>query len=273
MSDTGKTKTVIFTDLDGSLLHPKTYSFREAMPALELIRRKGIPLVLSSSKSREELELYRRRLSNDDPFIAENGGAVVVPVGYFPSFPGQALRDKYLIHVFGTPYQEVRRVFVELRHELKTQVRGFGDMSVAEIAALTGLPRKEAAIAREREFSEPFIFERGPDDQFLKAIKERGLRWTRGRLYCIMGDHDKGTPVQLLKKWFTGGHGTPITIGIGDGINDIPLLEETDYPVLVQKEDGGYDPGVDVPHLIRAEGVGPEGWNRAVLALLGKPVL
>lgn len=28
------TRTVIFTDLDGTLLHPKTYSFEEALPAL-----------------------------------------------------------------------------------------------------------------------------------------------------------------------------------------------------------------------------------------------
>jgi mannosyl-3-phosphoglycerate phosphatase len=72
-------KRIIFTDLDGTLLHPKSYSFQEAMPALDLIRAQGIPLVLCSSKTRAELEIYRARLDNGDPFIIENGGALYVP--------------------------------------------------------------------------------------------------------------------------------------------------------------------------------------------------
>jgi mannosyl-3-phosphoglycerate phosphatase len=41
-----------------------------------------------------------------------------------------------------------------------------------------------------------------------------------------------------------------------------------DYPILVQKPDGSYDPGVQLPHLIRAVGVGPVGWNRSLMDLL-----
>ncbi len=52
--------TVIFTDLDGTLLHPETYSFKAALPALEIIRRRRIPLVLCSSKTRAELEWFSR---------------------------------------------------------------------------------------------------------------------------------------------------------------------------------------------------------------------
>ena len=55
-----KRKIVIITDLDGSLLHPITYSFKEAVQTLDLIKRLEIPLILSSSKTREEIELYKK---------------------------------------------------------------------------------------------------------------------------------------------------------------------------------------------------------------------
>ena len=58
------------------------------------------------------------------------------------------------------------------------------------------------------------------------------------------------------------------TVGIGDSLNDLPLLLTVDHPVLVQKPDGSYDPDIDLPGLIRAPGIGPVGWNHAVLELL-----
>ena len=56
--------------------------------------------------------------------------------------------------------------------------------------------------------------------------------------------------------------------GIGDSLNDLPLLLAVDHPVLVQKPDGSYDHEIDVPQLIHAPGIGPVGWNHAILDLL-----
>jgi len=69
-------KIIVFTDLDGTLLHPKTYSFDAAMPALKLIKEKDIPLILCSSKTRAEIEVYRKKLDNQHPFVSENGGGI-----------------------------------------------------------------------------------------------------------------------------------------------------------------------------------------------------
>jgi len=43
--------------------------------------RKTSPLVFSSSKTSAEIEIYRRKLENDHPFISENGGAMVDDTG------------------------------------------------------------------------------------------------------------------------------------------------------------------------------------------------
>jgi mannosyl-3-phosphoglycerate phosphatase len=261
-------KTIIFTDLDGSLLHPKTYSFKEAAPALELIRAKGIPLVLCSSKTRAELDLYQKRLQITDPFITENGGAVFVPMGYFTFLTDGVRRADYIVSAFGTPYAEIRKAFVQLRERLGVAVKGFGDMTVEDISKLTGLPEEEAGLAKMRDFAEPFAFEQGTDERLLKAIEESGLHWTQGRLFCIMGNHDKGKAVRVLKRWYESEYGRIISIGIGDALNDLPLLREVDHPVLVQNANGEYDQRIALAGVIKAKGIGPAGWNSALLKLL-----
>ena len=67
----------MFTDLDGTLLHPHTYSSDPARPALDTLKRLGIPVVFCTSKTRPEVELWRQRLGVTDPFIVENGGAAL----------------------------------------------------------------------------------------------------------------------------------------------------------------------------------------------------
>ena len=59
-----------------------------------------------------------------------------------------------------------------------------------------------------------------------------------------------------------------MTIALGDSPNDLPMLKRVDYPIVVQKPDGTYEPQIDVPNLMRAEGIGPEGWSKAVCDLL-----
>lgn len=268
-------KIIIITDLDGTLLHPRTYSFEAATAALDLIKEKKIPLILCSSKTRAEIEVYRKRLNNKHPFISENGGGIFIPEGYFSVTPSPQLSpargegEKYTVITLGKPYSEIRNAFIEIRKRLKIKAKGFGDFSAEDVAALAGLSLSEAMLAKARNFDEPFIFE---DDNesiapFLKAIEDAGLHWTQGRFYHIIGDNDKGKAVKILKGFYEKEHGKITTIGLGDRFNDLPLLKEVDYPVLVKNEDSSYDERINLPNLIKAEGIGPEGWNEVILEL------
>lgn len=264
-------KIIIFTDLDGTLLHPKRYAFEEAKPALRLIKEIGIPLILCSSKTRAEMEVYLKKLENKHPFVSENGGGISIPKGYFqsvgcgvPTF----CSSRYDSIILGTPYHEIRKIFIELRQQFNAKVKGFGDMTIRDVAALSGLTQEEAALAKEREFGEPFIFEGKTDEAFLEAIEERGLHWTQGRFFHIMGNNDKGKAVKILKHLYEKAFGEVVTIGLGDGFNDLPMLKEVDHPVLIPKTDGRYDERVDLPNLKKAKGTGPSGWNEAVIQTL-----
>ena len=81
-----KPQLVLFTDLDGTLLDHDTYTAEPALPALDIISRRHIPLVVCTSKTAAEIQKLRDSIGNSDPFISENGGGIFVPENYFP-FP------------------------------------------------------------------------------------------------------------------------------------------------------------------------------------------
>jgi len=235
---------------------------------------KCIPLVICSSKTRREIEWYRENLGNSHPFISENGGGIFIPSGYFDTlgqFLGLAetLEDGCVMIRLGAPYRELRRALRELRNE-GFGITGFGDMATAEVAAVTGLPGEQAAMARERDFDEPFLFN-GDDTVTVKlqeAIRLKGFNLTQGRFFHILGGSDKGKAVAILADLYRVKYGEITTCAIGDSPNDLPMLKCVDYPAIVKKPDGRHDPRIDIPRLKKAEGVGPAGWNLAIIGLL-----
>lgn len=263
-------KTIIVSDLDGTLLDEATYSHAGAQSALCLIAESGTPLVLCSSKSRAEIEIYRCRIKNSHPFIAENGGGIFIPKEYFPATYDAVEYGDYRLISLGMHYAEIRNQFIRLREQHGVNVRGFGDMTIAEIATLTGLPESEATLSKQRDFDEPFIFEGEPDESFLSAIKASGLCWTQGRIFHVMGNHDKGRAVSILISLYKKQHGDIASIGLGDGLNDLPLLMAVDHPVLVMHKDGSFDKRISFPQLLKTQLPGPAGWNEAVLQLLAQ---
>ncbi len=260
---------IVFTDLDGSLLDGTTYSYEAATPALTALREQGITLVLVSSKTRAEMEPLRQRLGHHDPFIVENGGAVFIPHGLF-DFPFERMRTRspYQVIELGLPYHMLREVLKQIEDAVETPLQGFGDLSVEAIMQVTGLPHADAVLAKQREYDEPYLLQ-GPQpliEEVCRQIVTRGLRWTKGgRLFHLMGDNNKGEAASVLLRCYLrqqrmSGQAERIeTVGIGDSINDAPLLAMVDYPILVQKPDGSYDPDLHLSGMIRAPGIGPVG--------------
>jgi glycerate 2-kinase len=261
-------KTIIVSDLDGTLLDASSYSFNAALPALSLVRKLDIPLILCSSKTRAEIEVCRHSLNNQHPFISENGGGIFIPTGYFAEPVGAELMDGYSVITLGVAYPDIVESFAELRRRLSVKVRGFHDMSCEEVSKLTGLSLAESRLAKQRDFDEPFIFEDAPCERFLRAIELSGMRWTQGRIFHIMGDHDKGRAVDILKSLYQRQHGSVVSIGLGDSLNDLPMLMAVNHPVLVRHPDERFDKRILMPSLLKTQLPGPAGWNDAVLHLL-----
>ena len=258
-------KFVIFSDLDGTLLDNETYSFLAATEALHLLNSKDIPLVLCSSKTRKEIELYRRLLDNHCPFISENGGGIFIPDSYFSKkFEYDREVDSYKVIDLGTSREILSATLKSISEETGIKITGFSDMTVSEIAHLTGLDKDTAKLAMVRDHSEPFII--AEDEKYTATIEEqinlKGYRHTRGgRFHHILGANDKGKAVIMLSKLFESEFGDIETVALGDSLNDLPMLDAVNIPILVQKPSGIYDPNIKSTNLIYAKGIGPCGWN------------
>lgn len=266
---------IVISDLDGTLLDASTYSHTAATAALEALKKKGACLVLASSKTRAELEPIRERLGHRGPFIVENGGALFVPPRFFStSSAGAMSRDGYEVVQFGTPYSTLRAALKEIAAALTIEIQGFGDLSIEQVSKLTGLTHDEAMSAKQREYDEPIVL---INDALIESVCReaamRGLTCTRGgRFYHLLGPNDKGTACRALlqrcRRQLADSQGRLYTVGIGDSANDLPMLVTVDQPILVQRPDGSYDSTVHLPNLMHAPGIGPVGWNAAILNIL-----
>ncbi len=262
---------LVFTDLDGTLLDHDSYSFEPALPALTVLKKRNIPLIICTSKTRAEIERIRIQLHNNHPFVSENGGAIFIPKDYF-SHPFEYTREDsaYRIIEYGISYSRIREVLKKMEAHFPGKIKGFGDFPTEEVAHLCDFPREQARLAKMREYDEPFLIK---DIQILDKIqqiaKNADLHISKGgRFYHLLGQNDKGKAVLRLREMYEKTFKPIKTIALGDSPNDLQMLEAVDYPVLIQKADGTHDPSVKRENLIQAPGIGPSGWNAAVLKLL-----
>ena len=272
----GQTKQIqliIFTDLDGTLLDHYSYSFERAQEALQKIGFAQIPLIICTSKTRAEIEAWRKKLNNDAPFISENGGAIFFPREKWTFDKDKIIdKDEYKIIELGMQYSELLARFRILKNIFRERMRGFSDMGISEVARLTGLSRDEATLAMKREYTEPFVFD--GDEESLKGlqknVKSLKLNLTRGgRFFHLLGNNDKGKAVRIVIEQYHKRFNYLKTIALGDSYNDLSMLKAVDFPILVQKPGGLYDEKIrNLPKLVCAPGVGPIGWNSALLKVL-----
>jgi predicted mannosyl-3-phosphoglycerate phosphatase (HAD superfamily) len=77
-------KVVVFTDLDGTLIDTNTGEYgKNTDELIDTIKENNIPLVLASAKTLVEQNKIREDLDLTDPFIVENGRAIIIPKDYF----------------------------------------------------------------------------------------------------------------------------------------------------------------------------------------------
>ena len=260
---------VCFSDLDGTLLDHDTYSFREAGAAVSRLVARGVPLIFCSSKTFAEQVYLQRQLKLNQPFIFENGSAVAIPKGYFqevtdfpePALPETAVeRADYQFHVLARSGSEVtRKIIARFRH-----IRGFSGVTDAELSEATGLEGEALARARDRWFTETLLppYDRQQLRRLGRRLASAGMELSRGgRFYTVQSVFaGKGKAVTWLSEVFRRFLGkTPLLAGIGDSPNDFSMLEAVDLPFLVQKPSGLWA-DVEIPGLVRVNGIGPAGF-------------
>tara|TARA_R110001592_G_scaffold215025_2_gene468252 strand:+ start:20556 stop:21398 length:843 start_codon:yes stop_codon:yes gene_type:complete len=270
VSDSADALHLVFSDLDGSLLDHHNYSFIDAMPQLRGLERLAIPLIPASSKTRVEIEQLRQQLGNTHPFIVENGAAVFIPQGYFASQPaGTTEREGYWVYELSRPRSHWLSLLRELMSEFDAEFDYFYRAGTAGISRMTRLPADKAALANQRDYSEPvqWLGSAQRRQAFISALQARGASVLQGgRFLGVSGDCDKGRAVAWLRAAYQQATGQRVChdLAIGDSGNDCAMLEVTEWALLVRSPVHDFPPLQRRDGIIRSRDFGPAGWAEGV---------
>jgi mannosyl-3-phosphoglycerate phosphatase len=262
---------ILFSDLDGTLLDARTYGFDEARPALEAIRSRGIPLIVMTSKTAEETVPYVRAIGPGESYSTENGGAAYLAARQAALPPAGSVREgDYYRFDLGAPAARLIEFLAAFNLRRGAAIQTLRDLTVRQVAALTGLPEEAAGLARLRRFDLPLILPEAGEGLLDDLRAEAGRAgWSvvgGGRFPHLKGRADKGTAFDLLAPFYRTEKESR-TVALGDSANDLPMLARADLAVLIPRPDGSLDPGLAeaLPAALRAPCPGPEGWAAALL--------
>ena len=260
-------KKIIFTDLDGTFLNHDDYSFESAKEALKKIEKKNIPLIFTTSKTKIEALKLQKKVGIKEPFIIENGAAIFIPKNYQNyDFSFLDEFDDFYVLQLGLSYEQILNFYEKYKNEFG--LYGFSDMSDGEVVKYTGLSIKNAQLSKQRDFTEPFLMD---DESKLENLKNLALTYNikvtkGGRFYHLIGEfQDKGEAVKKAKKIFKKVFDDEIqSIALGDGENDIVMLENVDTPIIIKNHKGEYL-NCDIKKVQKSTFKGSKGWNEMVL--------
>lgn len=267
-------RTLVFTDLGGTLLDEHSYSWAPAASAVEMLEQQGIPLVLVSSRTLPEMRRLRLAMNNSHPFVVENGGACVIPHGYFADTGDQGRGDEEQVELQGPSWKNIRRSLVKLREsDSAFRFCGCGDLTPEQLSERTGLTPEAARLASERLCSEPLFWEGDSRAlaRFEEALAAQGLRLLRGaRLLHVLGSGERASSVKMLRERYRAAWSSSpwFSVALGSHGADEAMLRAADLAVVLPGSDGKLLQLDDHPAVLYATTPGPRGWQEAIEQVL-----
>lgn len=259
---------LISTDLDGTLLDHYSYSWDAALPSLHFLSENDIPVVINTSKTRDEVIELQKSLNLVAPFIVENGSAV-----YFPQKESDLTELTFEVKVLGRERQDILNVLANLRTE-GFEYESYSDWSVEDLMQRTGLEREKAEQSQRRLFSEPLIWQDDEEklEAFKTALNQHGLRLIKGgRFYHVLGDSNKGKAIQYVRDVLYSDTSSCKLICLGDSYNDLDMLAIADVAVFCRSPAHDFPEHTLQNSVFYTDGFGPEGWHEAITKIFTTP--
>jgi mannosyl-3-phosphoglycerate phosphatase len=264
---------LVVSGIDGGLLDPLTHGHDAARPALAALARLGMPLVLCSGRTRTEVAFVSRILGLSAPMIVENGGALLVPARFLEhGVPGAEWDGEHYVLRLGPPLETLRQMLQEVAAAAGVRVHLLDGLTPQERERCGWLGRQLGPQAPLREHTAPFLLEdEGAARAFARMAQARDLRVARGQgVWHLCGGASKGLALRTLLALLER-DGRPLdAIALGAWELDLSMLRAAQRPIVLPGPDGRLDPRLAeaLPRAERAPAGGPEGWNKAVLAVL-----
>lgn len=273
---------VVLTDLDGTLLDHYSYDWSPAKGALARLKQLNIPVIFNTSKTYSEVDSLAQEIGlTDQPYAIENGSALILK-GFFSPFVPQLLdfpQYKKLndspAWIMGKPLSDIHEYLNKALPKSEINIKSYRDWSVEEVSGMTGLPLAKAQASKEKHFSEPFIYEGDvfKFNDFKNKANQSGFNILKGgRFYHIQGMVNKASVIDFLyefKALFWPDASELKFIALGDGNNDIEMLEASDYAIAIKSPVNEF-PDFNHEKPIYSKSLGPTGWNEEMNDLLNQ---
>jgi len=202
----------------------------------------NIPSIWITNRTRAQMDEPLRKLDHTHPFIAEGGSAVYLPTAYF-HLRGEKSerRGRFLCIPVAQPQPAAAEALESLSEETGVPVVPLRSLSPRELAQNTGLPQREAELARLRDFDELFFFAGASDADMERLLEEARRRKLQLRPKGVLWSLAVGPSVpqcirQLTKLFDRALHGHAPSIGLAPREQADELFPACDRNILLVEE-------------------------------------
>ena len=258
-------KVVIFTDLDGSLLHRDTFKFDTIKDYISSLVDQGIIIIPNSSKTEKEIEKFNEDLGLKLPYISENGSSIQGLNLININFPNKIIlsREK----------EELLKIFMDKVPELlRDKCVQISKMSKKEQEKIFGQKNDNLKNVLNRKYTIPFLFkgDNNEKNKLLKVLNSNSLTLQEGgRVLNLCDNINKVKSMNRVIKILKKTEDKIKTVAVGDNYNDLDMLKSCDIPCLVFNDQFIQDQ-INIDNLIFSNKPSPEGWADVIKTALDK---
>ena len=256
---------VIFTDLDGSLLHRDTFKFDSIKDYIKSLINNGIIIIPNSSKTEKEIKKFNEELGVELPYISENGSAIHGLNLINQNFPNEIILSR--------KKEELLKIFNEKTPErLLNKCVQISKLSKKEQEKIFGQKDDRLKDALKRKYTLPILCngDNSEKNKLLKILSSNSLTLQEGgRVLNLCDNINKIKSMNKIIKILKKTEDKIKTIAVGDNYNDLEMLKNSDVPCLVFNDQFKLDK-INIDNLIFSNKPSPEGWADVIKMALEK---
>ena len=259
-------KVLIFSDLDGTLLNRDTFCFDEIKNYILYLISNDISLIPNSSKTKEEINEFNKKLGEDLPYIVENGAAIFDLHLINSNFPEEIVLSREI--------EEILTIFNEkIPKNLVSKLKFLHNLDLSDQMKILGLSKEKIRNALKRKYSIPLLFNGNISEkrEIKNLVKSAGLTLQEGgRVINLCDNVSKSTAMKKVVKLFNKISNDKLTtIAVGDNFNDLEMLKNSDIPCLVFNDKFTLET-ININNCLVSKKSAPEGWEEIVKLALDK---
>jgi predicted mannosyl-3-phosphoglycerate phosphatase (HAD superfamily) len=211
----------------------------------------AVPAVWVTSRTRLQMDDPRRKMGHTHPFIGEGGCAVFLPEDYFHLRPEKTLRlGRFTSMPIAQPQPAAQEALASLAEDTGVEAVPLRSLSPRELVQNSGLPARDAEMARQRDFDELFFFAGASDQDIQRFVVEAKLRKLALRQHGVLWSLAVGASLQkcirdLTKLYDRALRYHAIVLGVATANEAAELFPSCERNILLGNRQPDLTPGPD----------------------------